>query len=33
MLVPNKNPLVYKEHAIKFISFAFGEGVNIIDRI
>ena len=31
MLVPNKNPPVYKEHIIYFIGFAFGEGFTIID--
>ena len=31
MLVPDKNPQVYKEHVIKFISFDFGDGVTIID--
>ena len=31
MLVPNKNPPVYKEHIIYFIGSAFGEGFTIID--
>ena len=30
MLVPNNNPQGYKQHVVYFISFAFGEGVNII---
>ena len=29
-LVLNNNPQGYKKHVISFISFAFGEGVNII---
>ena len=30
MLVPNKEPPGYREKAIYFIAFAFGEGVTII---